>query len=228
MKTSFKVIIPARKNSKRLTSKNSKVLCGKPLISYSLDFAIKYFEKSDIWVNTDDEKIVKIAKKYNINIYNRDPRLALDKSSISQVIVDHCKYFIKNKISFDHIILLQPTNPFRSDINLKEILNYYLNNNIRSLMTVTEINKKFGKINGSKFEPVNYQFEQRSQSIESYYYENGALYICQKSIIENEKMIISADVYPYIVNGNGLNIDIDYQEDFDRAELYLKSKHLLK
>ena len=68
-----------------------------------------------------------------------------------------------------------------NSFNLKEILNYYLKNNIRSLMTVTEINKKFGKINGSKFETVNYQFEQRSQSIDSYYYENGALYICQKS-----------------------------------------------
>ena len=63
MTNKFLVIIPARKNSRRLISKNSKILCGKPLISYTIEYAIKNFHLDDIWVNTDDNKIISIAKK---------------------------------------------------------------------------------------------------------------------------------------------------------------------
>ena len=54
------------------------------------------------------------------------------------------------------------------------------------------------------------------------YFENGQLYICNKKIIKDFKTIISSDVYPHICEGIESKIDIDYQEDFDYAELILK------
>ena len=165
MKNNFKIIIPARKNSQRLSSKNTKILCGKPLISYTIEYSINHFNANDIWVNTDDEKILEIAKKYNINIYERKPSLATNTTKISDVLIDQCNYFIKEDIYFEHIILLQPTNPFRDNYNINDIINYYLNNNIKSLMSVSQINRKIGKISEDKFIPINYKFGQRSQNI---------------------------------------------------------------
>lgn len=56
-------IITARKNSKRLKNKNKKILGGKPLISWTIDFAKKIKKFQDILITTDDEEILNIAKK---------------------------------------------------------------------------------------------------------------------------------------------------------------------
>ena len=63
MKLKYKIIIPARKNSKRLVGKNLKILNGKPLIQHSIDYALLNFEKNDIWVNL----MIKILLNYQVN-----------------------------------------------------------------------------------------------------------------------------------------------------------------
>ena len=65
------VVIPARKNSKRIKGKNLRILNGKPLISHSIEYALKYIDKKNIWVNTDDQLVIDLAKKYNIS-YSKD------------------------------------------------------------------------------------------------------------------------------------------------------------
>lgn len=226
MKNKFKIIIPARKNSSRLTSKNSKILCGKPLISYSIEYAIKNFSLNDIWINSDDEKIIDIANKYNVKTYLRNKQLASNTSLLSDVVYDQCKFFDNESIAYDHIILLQPTNPFRDNFNINEVIKIYLEKETSSLMTVSIINKKIGKISNNKFSPFNYQYEQRSQSIENFYYETGSLYICNKDLILKKRKIISENVYPFVIGGVEANIDIDYDEDFKAAELYIKTKKI--
>ena len=58
-------VIPARRGSKRLKNKNKIDFFGKPMISYTIESAIKSkcFEK--ILVSTDDLEIRKIAESYN-------------------------------------------------------------------------------------------------------------------------------------------------------------------
>tara|TARA_B110000263_G_C15189259_1_gene455279 strand:- start:242 stop:916 length:675 start_codon:yes stop_codon:yes gene_type:complete len=218
----FIVIIPARKNSKRLKEKNTKLLNGKPLISYTIEYAIKYFIKENIWVNTNDQKVERIAKSYNIKVYKRKENLSTDKTSTSEVIVDQIKDLEHKKINFSTIILLQPTNPFRNNFDLQKILKFYLSNKLNSLMTVSSAKLKLGSIDKLSFKPINYVFEQSSQNIDELYFENGQLYICNKKTIKDHKRLISDDVYPYKTEGIESIVDIDYQEDFDFAELILR------
>ena len=57
----YKVIIPARANSKRLPGKNMKFLGNKPLIQYSIDYALNNFKADEIWVNSDDKEIIEFG-----------------------------------------------------------------------------------------------------------------------------------------------------------------------
>ncbi|KKK75930.1 hypothetical protein LCGC14_2868820, partial [marine sediment metagenome] len=61
-------IIPARGGSKGLKDKNIAPLCGKPLISYTIEAAIesKVFDK--IIVSTDSSKIASASKGAEILI----------------------------------------------------------------------------------------------------------------------------------------------------------------
>ena len=58
-------VIPARGGSKRFKNKNRKIFFGKPIISYTIESAIKSKCFDKILVTSDDQKILKIAEKYN-------------------------------------------------------------------------------------------------------------------------------------------------------------------
>ena len=61
-------IIPARGGSKRIPRKNIKEFCGKPILTYSIDAALKKKLFDEIMVSTDDEEIAKIAQDYGARI----------------------------------------------------------------------------------------------------------------------------------------------------------------
>ena len=74
-------IILARGGSKGIPKKNVKKFCGKPLIGWSILQAKKTNEISSIWVSTDDNKIAKIARTYNVNVIKRPRNISRDTSS---------------------------------------------------------------------------------------------------------------------------------------------------
>ena len=104
-------VIPARRGSKRLKNKNKIDFFGKPMISYTIESAIKSkcFEK--ILVSTDDLEIRKIAESYNVNTIKRKKGLAGDNISVSNVLID----IINNSKPKPEIITcLFPTAPMRN------------------------------------------------------------------------------------------------------------------
>ena len=96
----YKVIIPARANSKRLPGKNMRSLGGKPLIGYSIDFALKSFESDSIWVNSNDIEVLKYAQECGVKTLERPNQLATDYTTTVEVLKFHLKYFEKNKIKW--------------------------------------------------------------------------------------------------------------------------------
>ena len=56
-------IIPARGGSKGIQGKNIKLLCGKPLIVYTIEAAVAAKSVDLIIFSTDDRQIAKIAGK---------------------------------------------------------------------------------------------------------------------------------------------------------------------
>ena len=61
-------IIPARGGSKRIPRKNIRSFLGKPILSYSIETAIKSGLFDEIMVSTDDNEIVTIAEKFGASV----------------------------------------------------------------------------------------------------------------------------------------------------------------
>src|SRR3989344_144429 len=59
-------IVPARGGSKRLPGKNTKLIAGKPMISWVLEAALRSRYIQRVIVSTDDELIAAVAK----SVYN--------------------------------------------------------------------------------------------------------------------------------------------------------------
>ena len=61
---SFLAIVPARGGSKGLPGKNIKELCGKPMIAYTIEQALRSKYISEVIISTDSADIEKIAVEY--------------------------------------------------------------------------------------------------------------------------------------------------------------------
>ena len=61
-------IITARGGSKRIPKKNIKEFCGKPIIAYSIEAALKSGIFDEVMVSTDSEEIAEIAIQYGAKV----------------------------------------------------------------------------------------------------------------------------------------------------------------
>jgi len=211
------VIIPARAGSKRIKGKNIKPFNGTPLIEYSIRYAQKFI-KSDIVISTDDKLIAPIAQKYNVPILWRDQCLATGETPTSEVVKD-----VTSKLGnvYDYIVLLQPTNPLRPKNLFENAWEILQNKQCDSLLTVSLNEHKLGKLSDNVFKPYTYTFGQRSQDLESLYYENGLLYICSYELAKEGKLI-GNEPSAMVVDHPFASVDIDTELDWKWAELIQK------
>jgi len=211
------VVIPVRGGSKRLPNKNSKLLGGIPLFVHS----IRYAKKNPaichkIVVSTDDSELKRIALKEGVSVVDRPASLSGDLTPTKEVL-QHV--LLQESDEYDHVILLQATNPFRDELLLKNAFELYQAGDYDSLMTVSKNQYKLGKILNDRFVPVNYHFGQRSQDMEPLYFENGSLYISKAQLIQVGELIGEKN-YPYIDNNPLAKIDIDDADDFELASYF--------
>lgn len=120
-------IIPARGGSKGIPHKNIKLLGGKPLIAYSIEVAKSLADISDICVTTDDIEIIKVAEQYGIKVpFIRPAELSADNSGSREVMLHAIEYY-KTVLGrdYDTIVLLQPTSPFRTTVDIENCLSAF-------------------------------------------------------------------------------------------------------
>jgi len=109
------ILIPARFGSKGVLRKNIKILGDQPLISYTIEFAIKIKGENDlICITSNDNDVIQISKQYNeiLTLY-RPEELSSDTAGMNDVLIHGLLHFEKQGIFFDKLLLLQPTTPFR-------------------------------------------------------------------------------------------------------------------
>ena len=214
-------LIPARVNSKRLPGKNVMEFCGLPLVAHS----IKYAQSSDVVrqvvVSTDDPQVKDIAINLGAMVIDRPKELATDHTPTIAVL-QHALEILGDEVQ--NIILLQPTNPLRPLKLMDEALDYFKQNDLKSLFTVSQMHRKIGQITNGAFQPLNYSIGERSQDIVPTYYENGLLYITKANLIRRG-IIFDQNAHPFIVDHHYGTVDIDTQEDLDYAQfIYDKYK----
>lgn len=220
-------IIPARGGSKGIPNKNIKELLGKPLIGYTIEAAKQSKYIDEVVVSTDSETIKTVAKKFGAKIPFLRPQSLSDDYAKSIDVVIHCvKYLEDLNEYYDYIILLQPTSPFRTNIDIDIAIETIISININSLVSVCEVeqnpvlmriieNNKLRKI-------INYErLDLRRQDLPSYYIFNGAIYINSRDMLFEKKCFVDENTMPFIMSKEK-SLDIDTYVDFDIAEILMK------
>ncbi|HNX65248.1 MAG TPA: acylneuraminate cytidylyltransferase family protein [Bacteroidales bacterium] len=123
----FLIVITARGGSKGIPKKNIRELCGKPLICYSLDVAMKLCPVDDICVSTDDEEIVSVVENYGVKVpFRRPAELSTDDAGQYDVVRHAYNYYLSLGRKYDCIVLLQPTTPLRNVSDTKKQIDSFM------------------------------------------------------------------------------------------------------
>ena len=147
-------MIPAREGSKRLKLKNLVMLCGKPLISYSIEAAKKSGIFDEIFINSDSMIFKKIANKHKVSFYLRPKNLGKSSVKSDDIVLD----FIK-KNDCDLIVWVNPISPLQTATEIKKVVRYFIKKKLNSLITV--IDKKVHFV--FKNRPVNFLLNKKFQ-----------------------------------------------------------------
>lgn len=220
----YLAIIPARGGSKRLPQKNILELDGKPLISYTIEAALGSSKLDNIIVTSEDEDILSIASKYDVELFKRPSKYALDNSSTIDTITNVINNIDKK---FEYIILLQPTSPLRTNKHIDEAIKLLEDKEADGIISVCEVDHP---VQWSMTLPKNHNMDKfianidtsRSQDLPLNYRLNGAIYIAKtEKLLKQNTRFLKENMFAYIMDKSS-SIDIDDKIDFYFAETILK------
>lgn len=217
-------VIPARGGSKGLPGKNIKQIAGKPLIAYSIEQARQSRYIDRVIVSTDDRRIAGISKFYGAEVpFMRPKELAGDEVGMIDVLLHAMEWAeVKERYSFDILVLLHVTTPLRSVEDIDKSIELLVDKDAQNVFSVTEArrNPYFNMVEVSKGGFVslakkgNYKTRQSAPKV---YDMNSSIYVWWKDVLKKEKKTILAGTHIYIMPKER-SVDIDDAIDLRIAE----------
>ena len=221
------IIIPARGGSKRIPRKNVRIMCGKPLIVYSIENAksLKKFMDVDVAVSTDDEELLGIVKKRGVEVIARPAELATDSVTLDPVIYHALTYMEeKKRCKYDTVITMQCTSPTLKAETIKNAIEFFEGSEWDTV--ISAMNKphlswsiKYGQI------VKNYDKRLNSQELPANYVETGGFLITRRECVTETGRIGREGNIFEIPEDEA--VDIDTYSDWVLCENILRRKKIM-
>ena len=204
-----------RLRSQRLPYKSIKKLNGLPLCNYALRVMNKVPEIDDIIVYASDKRICGYIDGSIRYTFKKRPNFLDSNSTTFSDIMDYAVDLINS----EYVLYFCVTSPFMKPETISEMINKVVNEGYDSAFTVKEIkNFCWFKEMPLNYDPNNVPF---TQDLEPVLVETSGLYIFRKDLYQKTQRRIGFKPYIKrvgIVEGH----DIDYPEDFEIAEYFIK------
>ena len=129
--TKLIAMIPARIGSTRLKMKNLALIAEKPMIAYAIEAAEASGVFDQIVLNSDSIIFEKIAQEYSCEFYHRPEKLGSSSTKSDDVVLDFIQQF-----GGDIVVWVNPISPLQPAQEIREVVNYFNENDLNSLITV--------------------------------------------------------------------------------------------
>jgi CMP-N-acetylneuraminic acid synthetase/spore coat polysaccharide biosynthesis predicted glycosyltransferase SpsG len=226
VRSSVIAVVPARGGSRGIPRKNVRLLCGKPLIAYSIQAALSSGLIDRVVVSTEDEEIAEVSRIYGADVVERPPELARDDVTLDPVIF-HAVEAIEEREHrrYELVVTIQPTSPLLGKRTVDEAINVMLGSNYDTLISVTAEPHICWMV-GTDKAPVPLQKERKNrQQLEPIFRETGALLICRRDVMSKQSRI-GRSVYLFEIPQEEAG-DIDDYADWWVAENLLKRLNIV-
>lgn len=126
------LVIPARRDSKRLPGKNIRLFAGKPLIDWSLALWSRFSDEVDLVVSTNDLRVMDLAPTYpGARFLLRSPELSGDMVTLDEV----AEFLARTQnLTTGYLALAQCTCPLVSPATARMLLDTVHSSNAPSIV----------------------------------------------------------------------------------------------
>ena len=224
--------IPARSGSKRVPNKNIKVLCGHPMLAYSISAAIDSGIFDAVVCATDSPLYADIARHYGAEVpFLREAEISGDKSPDIEWVVWMLTELGKQGRHYDVFSILRPTSPFRQPETILRAWNEFrADSTADSLRAIEKCKQHPGKmwvIRGRRMLPVmpftnagTPWHSSQYAALPEIYAQDASLEMAWSRIALEQHTIAGESIIPF-VSQDLEGFDINEPEDWVLAEYYL-------
>jgi N-acylneuraminate cytidylyltransferase len=205
-------VILARGGSKGIPGKNSKLLCGTPLVEWCLRAAMNASLIDNVLLSSDDESILNIGRTLGCQVHTRKSEDAQDTTSSEQSLMAALREHPSGDDA-EIVLMVQPTSPFSTADDFDSALAQFANGNYDSMVTAVKDHTFSWQIEADEtatpsYDPTN---RPRRQDIQHKRQENGAFYITKRKILEAENCRLGGRIGCYtMADHNRTEIDDDF------------------
>ena len=210
-------LITARGGSKGLPRKNVLEAGGKPLIAWTIEAALNSRSVSQVILSSDDDEIIDIAQRWGCSVpFRRPSHLATDTATSIDVVM----HALDEVTGFDYVILLQPTSPLRTSVDIDAAFARLESEAAQSCVSVSQAGQSpYWMYNLDDRGRLRSLFPssaiiERRQDLPAVYSLNGAIYIARIDWLRKTKTFVTTESVAYVMNQRN-SLDIDTLDDFE-------------
>lgn len=216
-------IITARGGSKRIPGKNIKIFCGKPILAYSVEAAIKAGIFDVVMVSTDNEEIAETAKRFGAVVpFLRSEKTAGDFATTNDVLLEVLAEYGKQGEHFDIGCCIYPTAPFVTAKKLADAVKQLEDSTADTLIPVTSFSYPPQRAMVVRDGRLQFQYpeylDSRSQDLEPQYHDAGQFYVFRTEAFLKNCRLMVGDIMPLVISALEVQ-DIDNETDWKIAEM---------
>lgn len=222
MSNTYLGVIPARGGSKRVPRKNIRMLGEHPLIYYSIKAAkdSKYLDA--ICFTSEDPEILNVASRYldSDEIIRRPLEYSLDHIRNTETL----KHAIKSAAQKPtHLILLQPTSPFRTGDDIDSAIKIFELSNCKTLASVSPAVLKRDNVLKRRINDIDCCDLIHSETPYEFLRYNAAIYIVEVDYLMNQNLF-KDDLQAYYEMTELNSLDIDTELDLKIANFLMGNR----
>ena len=227
-------LIPARSGSKRIPSKNVRMLAGHPLLAYSIASAIESGVFAKVIVSTDASEIADIARHYGAEVPALRPANMAGDLSPDIEWVKHAVANVRDSgLSPDAVAILRPTSPLRGAGTIRRaVAELAADSEADSLRAVERCTQHPGKmwvVDGERMRPLlddgasDPPWHSRPyQALPVVHVQNASLEVARARALDQHGSIAGAVIRPFHAPGHE-GFDLNQEGDWIVLEDLIRS-----
>jgi CMP-N,N'-diacetyllegionaminic acid synthase len=213
-------LVPARSGSKGVPNKNIRPLLGEPLMAHTIHAALtakrslELVADFEVVVSSDSEDYLKVATGLGVTTIVRPDEIAKDATPMVEVVRHALEHFeVAKGVQYQTIMLLQPTCPARQAWHVEDAYRLYRRRSMRSLVSVVLMEdahpaRMYTKDKDDFGHSLQANDSTRNrQELPPVYHRNGAIYLCDKSLVEQNRLISENPILYEMEKKYSINID---------------------
>lgn len=223
-------VIPARSGSKSVVDKNIRMVAGKPMLAHSIWHAKESEYVNRVIVSTDSPSYAEIAREYEAEIPFLRPKQYATDAALDIDVFLHALEYLRDMEHYipDIVVQLRPTYPIRNPKDIDRMVELLVQNpeadSVRCIAPAKELAYKMWRMDGKgRITPIlgdiKEAYNMPRQQLPTIYYQNACIDVIRTRTILEFHSMSGKYILGYKMEHN---YDIDTEEEFAKADRYLR------